>query len=127
LDNDVHFLENAPVALVWFVLWDNVGASRERSSLGFELYLKPRGKEAGAFFIPLELGTGSTRFALPVTSAGTKMIDPHFENRSGSRIGHYSRWPEPWRREDDWRPITAALMFFIIVAGLIVFGSGAHL
>jgi len=30
------------------------------------------------------------------------MIDPHFENRSGSRSGHYSRWPDPWRREDDW-------------------------
>jgi hypothetical protein len=55
------------------------------------------------------------------------MIDPHFENRSGSRSGHYSRWPNPWRREDDWGPITAAVMFFIIVAGLIVYGTGAHL
>jgi hypothetical protein len=31
------------------------------------------------------------------------------------------------RREDDWGPITAAVMFFIILAGLIVYGSGAHL
>jgi hypothetical protein len=45
------------------------------------------------------------------------MIDPH-----------YGRWPDPWRREDDWGPITAAVMFFIILAtGLIVYGSGAHL
>ena len=38
-----------------------------------------------------------------------------------------SRWPDPWRREDDWGPITAAVVFFIILAGLIVYGSGAHL
>ena len=38
------------------------------------------------------------------------MIDEHFEGRSGSR--HYSRGPDPWRREDDWGPITAAVMFF---------------
>jgi hypothetical protein len=55
------------------------------------------------------------------------MINPHFENRSGSRSDHYSRWPDPWQREDDWGPITAAVMFFIIVAGLIVYGTGAHL
>ena len=36
-------------------------------------------------------------------------------------------WPEPWRREDDWGPITAAAMFLLILAGLIVYGSGAHL
>ena len=45
------------------------------------------------------------------------MIDEHFEGRSGSR--HYSRWPDPWRREDDWGPITAAVMFFVILARLI--------
>ena len=55
------------------------------------------------------------------------MIDPHFENRSGSRSDDYSRWPDPWQREDDWGPITAAVMFFIIVAGLIVYSTGAHL
>ena len=55
------------------------------------------------------------------------MMDSHFENRSGSPGGHYSRWPDPWRREDDWGPITAAVVFFIILAGLIVHGSGAHL
>jgi hypothetical protein len=38
-----------------------------------------------------------------------------------------SQWSDPWRREDDWGPITAAVMFFIILAGLIVYGSGAHL
>jgi len=53
------------------------------------------------------------------------MIDQHFEGRSGSR--HYGRWPDPWRREDDWGPITATVMFFVILAGLIVYGSGAHL
>jgi hypothetical protein len=58
---------------------------------------------------------------------GTNMMDSHFENRSGSPGGHYSRWPDPWRREDDWGPITAAVMFFIILAGLIIYGSGAHL
>ena len=35
-------------------------------------------------------------------------MDENFEGRSGSR--HYSRWPEPWRREDDWGPITAAVL-----------------
>jgi acetyl-CoA synthetase len=25
--------------------------------------------------------------------------------RSGSPGGHYSRWPDPWRREDDWGPV----------------------
>jgi hypothetical protein len=57
--------------------------------------------------------------------AGKNMIDEHFEGRSGSR--HYSRWPDPWRREDDWGPITAAVLFFVILAGLVVYGSGAHL
>jgi hypothetical protein len=38
-----------------------------------------------------------------------------------------SRWPDPWRREDNWGPITAAVMFFVILAGLIIYGSGAHL
>jgi len=33
----------------------------------------------------------------------------------------------PWRREDDWGPITAAVMFLTILAGLIVYGCGAHL
>ena len=35
LDNAFHFLEDAPVALVSFVLWDSVRAPRERS-LRFE-------------------------------------------------------------------------------------------
>ena len=48
-------------------------------------------------------------------------MDENFEGRSGSR--HYSRWPEPWHREGDWGPITAAVLFLIILAGLIVYGS----
>jgi len=55
------------------------------------------------------------------------MMDSHFEDRIGSPGGDYSRWSDPWRREDDWGPITAAVMFFIILAGLIVCGSGTHL
>jgi hypothetical protein len=50
------------------------------------------------------------------------MMDSRFENRIGGPF-YYSRWPDPWRREDDWGPITAAVMFFIILAGLIVYGS----
>jgi hypothetical protein len=30
LDNDLHFLENAPLVLVWFVLWDSVERLGER-------------------------------------------------------------------------------------------------
>jgi len=47
-------------------------------------------------------------------NAGMNMID------SGS---HYSRWPDPWRPEDDWGPVTAAVVFLIILAGLFVYGS----
>src|SRR5262245_40461154 len=47
------------------------------------------------------------------------------EGRGGSR--HYSREPDPWHPEDDWGPITAAATFLIILAGLIVYGSGVHL
>jgi hypothetical protein len=47
------------------------------------------------------------------------------ESRSVSApSGHYSRWPDPWPREEEWGPLTAAAMFFIILAGLIVYGSG---
>jgi hypothetical protein len=49
------------------------------------------------------------------------MIDPHVEGRSGFR--HYSRWPDPWRSEDDWGPLISAVIFLIIVAALIVYGS----
>jgi hypothetical protein len=52
------------------------------------------------------------------------MVDRHFEARGGSR--HYSRWPYPWHPEDDCRPITAAIVFLIIVAGLIVYVSSVH-
>jgi hypothetical protein len=36
---------------------------------------------------------------------------------------HYSRWPDPWRPEDEWGPLTAAVLFLIILAGLIVYGG----
>jgi hypothetical protein len=49
------------------------------------------------------------------------MIDQHFEGRSGSR--HYSRSPDPWRSEDDWGPLTTAVIFLIILAALIVYSS----
>jgi hypothetical protein len=48
-----------------------------------------------------------------------------FENRiGGSANGLYSLWPDPWPREDEWGPITAAIISFVILAGLIVYGSG---
>ena len=65
-------------------------------------------------------------FDLRESMRGMNMMDSNFENRSGSPGGHYSRWPDPWRREDDWGPITAAVMFFIILAGVIVYSSGAR-
>jgi len=54
-------------------------------------------------------------------------MDSRFENRNDFTGGHHSRWPDPWRPEDDWGPITAAVMFLIILAGMIFYGSGAHL
>jgi len=36
---------------------------------------------------------------------------------------HYSRWPDPWPREDEWGPVTAAIVSIVILAGLIVYGS----
>jgi hypothetical protein len=46
---------------------------------------------------------------------GTNMIESR----------HYSRWPDQWRREDEWGPLTAAVLFLIILAGLLVYGSAA--
>jgi hypothetical protein len=51
-----------------------------------------------------------------LNTRGTNMTDPR----------HYSRWSDPWRREDDWGPITAGVMILIILAGLIVYGSAVH-
>jgi hypothetical protein len=45
---------------------------------------------------------------------------PPLEDGRGSRDGLYSRWPDPWGPEDDWGPITAAVLFLILVAELIV-------
>jgi len=51
------------------------------------------------------------------------MTDPRFEDQGRSSSGHYSRWPDPWRPEDDWGPLTAAVLFLIILGGLIIYGS----
>jgi hypothetical protein len=53
------------------------------------------------------------------------MTDRNFDGRSGSR--HYGRWSYPWRSEDEWGPITAAVVFLIILVGLIVSGGGLYL
>jgi hypothetical protein len=39
-----------------------------------------------------------------------------------SSFRHYGRWPFPWRSEDDWGPITAAVVLFIILSVLIYSG-----
>ena len=49
------------------------------------------------------------------------MIDPHVESPSDSR--HYGRWPDPWRSEDDWAPLIPTVVFLIILAVLIGYGS----
>jgi hypothetical protein len=49
------------------------------------------------------------------------MTDRNFDGRSGSR--HYGRWSYPWRSEDDWGPITAAVVLFIMLSGLIVYAA----
>jgi len=36
---------------------------------------------------------------------------------------HYSRWPDPWRSEDEWGPLIAAVVFLFVLAGLIFYGS----
>src|SRR6516162_11933998 len=51
---------------------------------------------------------GGTRQKL--NTLALAMIHRDLEGQGGSR--HYSRWPDPWRREDDWGPITAAVVFF---------------
>jgi hypothetical protein len=51
------------------------------------------------------------------------MTDPRFEGRDQPSSGHYSRWPDPWRPEDDWGPLTAVALFLIILGGLIIYGS----
>jgi hypothetical protein len=38
----------------------------------------------------------------------------------------YSRWPEPWLPEDDWGPITAAVLIILLLASLIIYGSIHH-
>ena len=77
--------------------------------------------EAGPLLWP-EPGTCGTRLSprgLPL------MIDRDPEGRGGAR--HYSRWPDPWRPEDDWGPTIAVVMFLIILGGLIVSAAGVHL
>jgi hypothetical protein len=65
LDNGLHFLDS-----IWLICALGIASERLGSDpLDLNTLLEAPGKEAGAFFITLELGTGSTRFALPVTSA----------------------------------------------------------
>jgi hypothetical protein len=59
--------------------------------------------------------------------AGNIMDSRLGSQRDSAEGRHYSRWPDPWPREDEWGPLTAAVMFFVILVGLIVYGSGAHL
>jgi hypothetical protein len=49
------------------------------------------------------------------------MIDRDLEGRGGAR--HYGRWRDPWLPEDDWGPLTAAVLFLIILVGLIFYGT----
>jgi hypothetical protein len=44
-----------------------------------------------------------------------------FDGRSASH--RYGRWSYLWRSEDDWGPITAAVVIFIILSGLIVYSA----
>jgi hypothetical protein len=67
---------------------------------------------------------GDTRNSAKSEAFLLTMIDRDLEGWRGAR--HYSRWPGPWRPEDDWGPILAAVMF-IILCGLIVYGSGVYL
>jgi hypothetical protein len=75
--------------------------------------LRPR--FCGAFLVgggKMELGK--------LQYVGLPMIYRDLEGRGGSR--HYSRWAY-WRPEDDWGPLTAAVMFLIILAGLVIYGG----
>jgi hypothetical protein len=38
------------------------------------------------------------------------MTDPRFKGRNSYPSGHHSRWPDPWRSEDHWGPIAAAVV-----------------
>jgi hypothetical protein len=85
---------------------------------GSSLAPLPRGLCCGLSHGGMELGKAQ-RIALAMTH------HHQFDGEDWSR--HYSRWPDPWRSEDEWGPITAAVIFLIILAGLIVYGSGVHL
>ena len=53
LDNDLQFLDNVSVTLVWFVLWDSVERLGERSlRLNWNtLYWKPREERSRGLFL----------------------------------------------------------------------------
>jgi hypothetical protein len=51
------------------------------------------------------------------------MTNRDFDSRSGSR--NYGRWSFPWRSEDDWGPITAAVVLLILLSVLIYSGLTA--
>jgi hypothetical protein len=50
------------------------------------------------------------------------MTAPRFEDQS-DYPGSYDRSRDQWRSEDDWGLIAAAVLFLIILAGLIIYGS----
>jgi hypothetical protein len=50
------------------------------------------------------------------------MTDPRFENRNDYPTYDYSRWPSQWRPEDHWGPITAAVLFLLILGVLVIYG-----
>jgi hypothetical protein len=67
------------------------------------------------------LGLRSSTLRARILRTDLPMTGRDFDSRSGSR--HYGRWSYPWRSEDEWGPIIAAVMFLVILAGLIVSGS----
>jgi hypothetical protein len=94
-----------------------------------DITIYPVVEQQGPFFDVMEFFPTLTKElpAIPRCSErGTTMTDPRFEDRGRSSSGHYSRWPDPWRPKDDWGPLTAAVLFLIILAGLIFYGI-AHL
>jgi hypothetical protein len=72
---------------------------------------------------PLELGTDQHVCSLSMVNAGPNMADPRFESQNNYPTHHYSRWPDPWRPEDHWGPITAVVLFLIILGGLVIYGA----
>ena len=58
-----------------------------------------------------------------LTNVALAMTNRDLDGRGSSR--HYGRWSFPWRPEDDWGPITAAVVTLIILSVLIFSGLTA--